>query len=84
MRTQTISLACQRLGHATSYAKGAHLLPTTIAGPLETTLFRSLDEPELRRALSAAVAALTAELTRTDAALADRLRPVLRELAASE
>ncbi|MHA4947564.1 nucleotidyltransferase domain-containing protein [Micromonospora sp. SD19] len=83
MRTQTMSLACQRLGHATSYAKGAHLLPTTITGPLETTLVRSLDEAELRRALSAAVAVLSTELTRTDAALADRLRPILGELAAS-
>ncbi|MET8359073.1 nucleotidyltransferase domain-containing protein [Micromonospora sp. NPDC005171] len=82
MRTQTIALACQRLGHATSYAKGAHLLPTNITAPLETTLVRSLDEAELRRALSAAVGALATELTRTDAALADRLRPVLIELAA--
>ncbi|MEV1072545.1 nucleotidyltransferase domain-containing protein [Micromonospora parva] len=82
-RTQTISLACQRLGHATSYAKGAHLLPATITGPLETTLVRSLDEAELRRALSAVVAVLGTELTRTDAALADRLRPILSELAAS-
>ncbi|MFF0471122.1 hypothetical protein ACFYPX_27250 [Micromonospora zamorensis] len=35
MRTQTIALACQRLGHPTSYAKGAHLLPADITGPLE-------------------------------------------------
>ncbi|MEU8011391.1 nucleotidyltransferase domain-containing protein [Micromonospora parva] len=83
MRTQTIALACQRLGHVSSYAKGAHLLPTAITGPLEATLVRSLDEAELRRALSAAMAVLATELTRTDAALADRLRPILSELAAS-
>ncbi|MFE9913630.1 hypothetical protein ACFYPG_00620 [Micromonospora sp. NPDC005553] len=82
MRTQTIALACQRLGHPTSYAKGAHLLPSDITGLLETTLVRSTDEAELRRALSAAVTALTAELTRADPTLADRLRPVLTELAA--
>ncbi|MGW5555747.1 nucleotidyltransferase domain-containing protein [Micromonospora sp. NPDC003944] len=82
LRTQTIALACQCLGHPISYAKGAHLLPATITAPLETTLVRSLDETELRRALSAAVAALSTELTRTDPALADRLRPILSELAA--
>ncbi|MEU8421152.1 nucleotidyltransferase domain-containing protein [Micromonospora sp. NPDC048835] len=84
LRTQTIALACQRLRHPTSYAKGAHLLPPTITGPLETTLVRSLEETELRRALSAAVAALSAELTRTDPTLADRLRPILSDLAASD
>ncbi|MEU8388374.1 nucleotidyltransferase domain-containing protein [Micromonospora sp. NPDC048842] len=80
MRTQTIALACQRLGHPTSYAKGVHLLPADITGPLETTLVRSTDETELRRALSAAATALTAELTRSDPALADRLHPILTEL----
>ncbi|MET8092262.1 hypothetical protein [Micromonospora sp. NPDC005220] len=83
MRTQTIALACHRLGHPGSYAKGAHLLPGEITGPLETTLVRSIDEPELRRALSAAVTALTAELARTDPTLADRLRPILTDLAAT-
>ncbi|WP_179783383.1 hypothetical protein [Micromonospora jinlongensis] len=82
MRTQTIALACQRLGHPTSYAKGAHLLPADITGPLETTLVRSTDESELRRALSAAATALTSELTRTDRTLAERLHPILTELAA--
>lgn len=80
MRTQTIALACQRLGHPTIYAKGAHLLPADITGPLEATLVRCMDETELRRALSAVATALTAELTRTDPALADRLHPFLTEL----
>ena len=83
LRTQTIALACRRLGHATSYAKGAHLLPADITGSLETTLVRSLDDTELRRALSAAATALIAELKRTDPALADRLHPILTELAAT-
>ncbi|WP_433653696.1 hypothetical protein ACQP2C_31450 [Micromonospora zamorensis] len=82
MRTQTIALACRRLGHPASYAKGAHLLPADITGPLETTLVRSTDETELRRALSAAATALTVELTRTDPTLAERLHPILTELAA--
>ncbi|WP_330437595.1 nucleotidyltransferase domain-containing protein [Micromonospora sp. NBC_00821] len=81
MRTQTIALACHRLGLPTSYAKGAHLLPADISGPLETTLVRSTDETELRRALRAAATALAEELTRTDPNLAGRLRPILTELA---
>ena len=83
MRTQTIALACHRLGLPTSYAKGAHLLPADISGPLETTLVRSTDETELRRALLAAATALAAELTRTDPSLAGRLRPILTELAST-
>jgi predicted nucleotidyltransferase len=82
LRTETIALACRRLGHPTGYAKGAHLLPADITGPLAATLVRSADETELRRALSAAVGALAAELARSDPALADRLRPALTELAA--
>ena len=84
MRTQTIALACHRLGYPTSYAKGAHLLPVELTSPLETTLVRYPDETELRRALSAAATVLTAELARTDPSLADRLHPILTELATTE
>ncbi|GAA2622274.1 hypothetical protein GCM10010399_61880 [Dactylosporangium fulvum] len=79
LRGQVIALACLRLGHPTAYAKGAHLLPAEVAAGLEATLVRTLDEAELRRALAAATAALSAELTRTDPALAARLAPVLAE-----
>ncbi len=77
IRDQTIALACLRLGHATSYAKGADLLPLELTSALELTLVRSIDRAELQRALAAAVAALAAELERTDRALAARLRPIL-------
>jgi hypothetical protein len=80
IRDQVLALACLRLGHSTSYAKGAHLLPPEVTGPLEAALVRSLDEAELHRALSAATAALTAELERTDTSLAARLQPMLEEL----
>jgi hypothetical protein len=50
---------------------------------LEPALVRALDEVELRRALAAAVGALTAEIESSDPALADRLRPVLAQLAAA-
>jgi hypothetical protein len=83
LRDQLLALACRRLGHPTAYAKGAHLLPAGLTGPLEASLIRSLEEAELRRALGAAVTALTAELRRSDPALAVRLQPMLEELGAA-
>lgn len=80
VRDQVIALACLRLGHTTSYAKGAHLLPHELTGPLETALVQSLDEAELRRALEAVVVSLGRELELTDPALAARLQPMLTEL----
>lgn len=80
LRDQVLSLACLRLGLPTSYAKGAHLLPPEVTGPLTDALVRLLAEEELRRALRAAADALAAELGRTDPALAGRLTPMLAEL----
>jgi hypothetical protein len=80
IRDHVITLACVRLGYPASYAKGAHLLPDDLTAPLEATLVRSLGEPELRRALAAAITVGSAELDRNDPALADRLRPMLTEL----
>ncbi|MFJ2832902.1 hypothetical protein ACIPC1_36040 [Streptomyces sp. NPDC087263] len=82
IRDHAITLACLRLGHPTAYAKGAHLLPDDLTAPLETTLVRSLAEPELHRALGATITVVTGELERTDPALAARLRPMLAELLA--
>jgi hypothetical protein len=80
IRDHVITLACLRLGYPAHYAKGAHLLPEDLIAPLEATLVRSLGEPELRRALAAVITVATAELGRSDPALADRLRPMLTEL----
>ena len=80
VRDHVLALACVRLGYPARFAKGADLLPREVTAAVEPTLVRSLDEAELRRALAAASAALTAELERTDEALAERLRPVLEEL----
>ncbi len=84
LREKVIALACLRLGHPTSYAKGAHLLPDEVTGPLTETLVGTLDEATLRRALSAATTALDAELARTDPRLAARLRPTLAGIAAPD
>jgi hypothetical protein len=79
VRDQVLALACLRLGHVAMYAKGADLLPHELTAPLEATLVRAIDEPEMRRALAAAAGALAAELERTDPGLASRLRPVMEE-----
>jgi hypothetical protein len=60
------------------------LAPARLSAFLEATLVRSLDEAELQRALNAATTALSTELTRTDPALATRLRPILTELGTFE
>ncbi|MEU8086742.1 hypothetical protein AB0B57_24410 [Micromonospora sp. NPDC049101] len=80
LRGQVLALACLRLGHPTSYAKGAHLLPPDVTAPLNATLVRALDEAELTRALRAAAAALIAELALADASLAARLACTLNDL----
>lgn len=80
IRDNVIALACLRLGLPTRYARGADLLPPEVTAPLEPTLVRSLDEDELRRALSAASDVYADELERTDALLARALRPMLQEL----
>jgi hypothetical protein len=49
---------------------------------LETTLIRSITEPELRRALAATINLAADELQRSDPRLAARLRPMLAELCA--
>ncbi len=80
VRDQLLALACLRHGYTTRYAKGADLLPSELTAPLEATLVRSLDDAELFRALVAATEALATELEQTDAALAERLKPMLSEL----
>jgi hypothetical protein len=76
-RGHILALACLRFGVPGDHAKGAHLLPSEQTDKLSATLVRSLDVPELRRALTATVEAFDRELVHHDAALADRLRPVL-------
>ncbi|MER5768122.1 nucleotidyltransferase domain-containing protein [Streptomyces sp. NPDC001985] len=80
LRAVVITLACLRLGLPAANGRGAHLLPAATAAALEPALVRSLTEPELRRALEAAVTALTGELEQTDPALAARLGPTLAGL----
>lgn len=74
LRGQILALACLRRDLPTDYAKGAHLLPADVTTPLTATLVRTLDEPELTRALDAATKILLAGL---DPTFAGRLAPLL-------
>lgn len=84
LRSHVITLACLRLGYPAAHAKGAHLLPDDVTTPLRATLLRTLDEPELRRALVAAGGAYDAELRYIEPVLAARLRAEFSRLESRE
>lgn len=83
IRDETLALACLRLGVETSHARGIDRLPDSVTGPLVDALVRSLDEPELRRALAAASSCFISELEAWDPTLCERLRPLLQEFGAT-
>lgn len=79
LRDHALMLACRRLGLEAAYARGADALPPDVREPLEAALVRSLDAPELVRALGVAIEGLLRE---ADAApdVAARLAHDLRGL----
>jgi len=54
IRDHVIALACLRLGEDARFAGGGDRLPAPVTDPLTDALVRSLDVPELRRALALA------------------------------
>lgn len=84
LRDHTLALLCLRLGESTAYAKGVDRLPPSVTAPVAEALVRSLEEPELRRALAVATACFLAELEAWDAALCARLKPILQEYGTAE
>lgn len=84
VRNHTITLACIRLGVSAAYGRGVDKLPTTVTNPFINTLVRSLDEPELRRTLTAATICLLDEIEKWDTALCTRLKPLLMEFGATQ
>ena len=84
VRNHTIALACIRLGESAVHGRGVDKLPADVTNPFADTLVRSLDEPELRRALAAATLCLIAEIEKWDAALCARLKPLLQEFGAPQ
>lgn len=84
IREHVLELACLRLGENARERRGVDRLPSTVTDPLAETLVRSLDEPELRRALAAATRCLIGELDAWDPTLCARLSPLLHEFGAPQ
>lgn len=80
-RDHILTLAAHRHGLPTIYAKGADALPAPTTVPLEQTLVRTLQRPELERALRHLGAAAIHELTQHDPDLAHRLQTPLSDAA---
>ena len=79
IREHVLELACLRLGENARERRSVHRLPSTVTEPLADTLVRSLDEPELHRALTATTRCLIGELEAWDPTLCARLSPLLHE-----
>ena len=80
IRDQILALACLRLGDDARYAVvAADRLPASVTDPLAEVLVRSLDAPELRRALAAATLCLIGELEESAGHHSARLVPLLVE-----
>lgn len=79
VRDETLSLAYLRLGFGKIAGRGIDQLPTSITEPLADTLVKSLEPPELRRALAAATECFCGELIAWGDGLGEKLSPILRE-----
>ena len=84
IREHVLELACLRLGENARERRGVDRLPGAVTDPLTEALVRSLDEPELRRALAAATRCLIGELEAWDPTLCARLSPLLHEFGAPQ
>jgi hypothetical protein len=83
VRDHVLALAALRHGLPTAYARGLDRLPADVTGPLADALVRSLDAPELARALAVAVRALVVEIGAASPALLPSLEPILAEIVAT-
>jgi hypothetical protein len=81
IRDHVLSLACIRHGLPPAQARGIDQLPPEESARLDAALVRAIDAAEVSRAFAAAVSCLVDETAHADSALAERLAPVLRELA---
>jgi hypothetical protein len=83
IRDHTLALACLRFGENASYGRGVDNIPADVTGPLSDALVRSLDEPELRRALAVATRCFIRELEECNPRLSSRLSPLLQKFSAT-
>lgn len=80
LRESTLGLACARLGHEGTFARGADRLPDEVTAPIRAALVRSLDPDELLRALAAGTRAFLGELHLVDSRLTQSLEGSLTDL----
>jgi len=81
MRNQGLALACLRHRLATVHARGVDGLPANVLAPFEAALVGKLERPELVRAFGSLASALLVEIEAAGAAVAERLRGPLLEIA---
>ncbi len=77
LRQRTLELACIRLGLRWQYGRGFDALPAPATSWIDGALPRSLEPPELRRALSATAEAFLRELAEASPGLHERLAQTL-------
>ena len=80
MRDYVLAAACRRHGVPSVEGRGIDQLPDAVTRPLRQALVGRLDADEIVRAFGVAVDYLIDEAELTDARLAARLTPVLRDL----
>lgn len=80
MRDHVLALACLRNDLSAYQGRGLDDLPPQVKEPIADCLVRSLEPQELTRAFITTVKALLAEITITDAELAERLTEPLTSL----
>ena len=81
VRDQAMAAACVRHGLPAREGRGVDRLPAEERGLFEAALVRSLERPELRRAMKAAIECLVKEIEHADREVARRIGPALSELA---
>lgn len=82
-RDSLLAAACRRFGLPATEGRGMDQLPSAATEPLRATLVTRLDPNEIARAFGVLIDRLSVEIGETDAALATRLEPALRDLLAS-
>jgi hypothetical protein len=80
VRDYVLAAACRRHELSTAEGRGMDQLPESVTSPLRSALVTRLDPHEIVRAFGVAVDCLLDEARHSDAPLAARLEPVLRDL----
>ena len=79
-RDYVLAAACRRLGLSAAEGRGMDQLPDGVTDPLRGALVTRLEPHEVVRAFAVVVDCLLDEARESDAALAARLEPALRDL----